>query len=186
MIKEINERLINEYISKVGCCDECFASIYCTVNGLRESRVPQDYCVQNIKRYFGDKAKPVDTLGDLISREALKEALAKKIKTNDMGLWLKILLVIDNATPVDMPKHSLLPLAGDCDEAYKRGYEHGKAEALIRGRTKGEWVPKYLRDNTHIWVCSECGNKNRYGITVEKACWKCGADMRKSGEAANE
>ena len=50
------ERLINEYISKVGCCDECFASVYCTVNGLRKSRVPQDYCVKNIKRYFGDKA----------------------------------------------------------------------------------------------------------------------------------
>lgn len=55
---EINEKLINEYISKVGCCDECFASIYCTVNGLRESRVPQDYCVKNIKGYFSDKASP--------------------------------------------------------------------------------------------------------------------------------
>ena len=52
--EKINERLINEYISKVECCDECFASVYCTVNGLRESRVPQDYCVNNIKRYFGD------------------------------------------------------------------------------------------------------------------------------------
>ena len=38
---------------------------------------------------------------DLISREALKEALAKEIKTNDMGLWLKILLVIDNAPTVE-------------------------------------------------------------------------------------
>ncbi len=51
--EEINERLIKEYISKVECCDECFASAYCTVNGLRKSRVPQDYCVENIKRYFG-------------------------------------------------------------------------------------------------------------------------------------
>ena len=57
---EINEILIREYISKVKCCDECFASVYCTVNGLRESRMPQDYCVKNIKRYFGDKVKPVD------------------------------------------------------------------------------------------------------------------------------
>ena len=54
--KEINERLINEYISKVDCCDECFVSVYCTVNGLRKSRVPQDYCVDNIKSYFCDKA----------------------------------------------------------------------------------------------------------------------------------
>lgn len=54
LAEEVNERLINEYISKVGCCDECFASVYCTVNGLRESRVPQDYCLENIKRYFDD------------------------------------------------------------------------------------------------------------------------------------
>lgn len=57
LAQEINERLINEYISKVGCCDECFASVYCTVNGLRESRLPQDYCVKNIKRYFSDNAQ---------------------------------------------------------------------------------------------------------------------------------
>lgn len=56
LTQEINERLINEYISKVGCCDECFASVYCTVDGLRESHVSQDYCVENIKRYFGDNA----------------------------------------------------------------------------------------------------------------------------------
>ena len=55
LAEEINERLINEYISKVDCCDECFASIYCTVNKLRKSRVPQDYCVKNIKSYFDDK-----------------------------------------------------------------------------------------------------------------------------------
>ena len=54
LTQEINERLINEYISKIEYCDECFASVYCTVNGLRKSRVPQDYCVENIKRYFGD------------------------------------------------------------------------------------------------------------------------------------
>ena len=41
---------------------------------------------------------------DLISREALKEDLAKEIKTNDMGLWLKILLVIDNAPTVEQPQ----------------------------------------------------------------------------------
>ena len=41
---------------------------------------------------------------DLISREALKEALAKEIKTNDLGLWLKILLVIDNAQAVELER----------------------------------------------------------------------------------
>lgn len=66
-LEETNERLINEYISKVKCCDECFASVYCTINGLRESRVPQEYCVDNIKRYFGDKANltgPKEQKGD--------------------------------------------------------------------------------------------------------------------------
>lgn len=61
LAEEINELLIKEYISKVGCCDECFASIYCTVNGLRESRVPQDYCVNNIKRYFVDEANQIES-----------------------------------------------------------------------------------------------------------------------------
>lgn len=61
LAEEINERLINEYISKVECCDECFASVYCTVNGLRESRVPQDYCVNNIKRYFDDEANLMES-----------------------------------------------------------------------------------------------------------------------------
>ena len=50
------DKLTREYISKVKCCDECFASTFCTLNGLRESRVPQDYCIENIKKYFEDKA----------------------------------------------------------------------------------------------------------------------------------
>ena len=29
-------------------------------------------------------------------------------------------------------EHSLLPLAGDCDEAYKRGYEKGKIEGILK------------------------------------------------------
>ena len=53
--EEVLGRLVNEYISKVNCCDECFASVYCTVNGLRESRLPQDYCIENIKKYFEGK-----------------------------------------------------------------------------------------------------------------------------------
>ena len=47
---------------------------------------------------------------------------------------------------------------------------------------QGEWISKHLWDNTHIWVCSECGNQNTHGITVEKACWKCGAQMKGGAE----
>lgn len=46
-------------------------------------------------------AIPYNPSGDLISRDALKDDLAKEIKTNDMGLWLKMLLVIDNAPVVE-------------------------------------------------------------------------------------
>lgn len=78
--EEINERLINEYISKVGCCDECFASIYCTVNGLRESRTPQDYCVKNIKSYFGDKANLMESGKEL---QEIANHLRDRIKDVD-------------------------------------------------------------------------------------------------------
>ena len=77
LVDGINERLINEYISKVGCCDECFASTYCTVNGLRETRVPQDYCVKNIKRYFGDNAK-------MQKRRMTKEEIVQLAIDNDL------------------------------------------------------------------------------------------------------
>lgn len=53
---------------------------------------------------------------------------------------------------------------------------------LYEERPHGEWIPKQLWDNTHVWVCSECGNQNTHGITVEKACWKCGAQMKGGAE----
>ena len=64
----------------------------------------------------------------------------------------------------------------------------GLTEALdlaikaLEEKTQGEWISKHLWDNTHIWVCSECGNQNTHGITVEKACWKCGAQMKGGAE----
>jgi rubrerythrin len=48
----------------------------------------------------------------------------------------------------------------------------------LEERPHGKWIPTRSWDNRDIWVCSKCGNQNRYGITVEKACWCCGADMR--------
>jgi len=66
---------------------------------------------------------------DLISREALKLDLAKEIKTNDMGLWLKILLVIDNAPTVEPCKN--------CD-----GYEAGYNAGLKDAEPQVGWVRK--------------------------------------------
>ena len=93
---------------------------------------------------------------DLISREALKEDLAKEIKTNDMGLWLKILLVIDNAPSV---KFSLLPADESKEEAYMRGYEKGKIEGILKAHTrpKGEWIVLVDEDNIKTCKCSICG-----------------------------
>ena len=57
MTKEQTERLIKEYLSKCKCCDECFASVYCTINQLRNSRKPQGYCVSNIQSYFENEGR---------------------------------------------------------------------------------------------------------------------------------
>ena len=38
--KEAFQRLAEEYISKVKCCDECFAESFCIEQQRRESRLP--------------------------------------------------------------------------------------------------------------------------------------------------
>ena len=69
--------------------------------------------------------------------------------------------------------------SNEVNNAYKRGYEQAKKEFE---RPQGEWIPVKRWDNTHDWVCSECGKKNEHGITIEKFCYKCGADMRGGAE----
>lgn len=93
---------------------------------------------------------------DLISREALKEDLAKEIKTNDMGLWLKILLVIDNAPTVEIPV-----ARWDCYcEGQKVGYEKALSE-----RPQGEWI-KVKEERMSIDMSGE--------IVTRYKCSKCG------------
>lgn len=99
----------------------------------------------------------------LISREDLKEALAKEIKTNDLGLWLKILSVIDNTPTVPLPD-------------FKAGYK----QAIIDGKTnfarpQGEWELHGM-----IYYCSECGHD--CGESGDNFCGNCGADMRKGAK----
>ena len=55
MTEEQTDKLIKEYLSKCECCDECFAEYFCIENDLRKDRIPQDYCVCNIKQYFNDE-----------------------------------------------------------------------------------------------------------------------------------
>ena len=105
--------------------------------------------------------------GDLISREALKEDLAKEIKTNDMGLWLKILLVIDNAPTVD--------LSAKWAEAHSTGYDVGYTKGLEDARPKGEWKRRTMNE----YLCSNCRyNVNSIESLFYKFCPKCGSDMR--------
>lgn len=48
------DKICREYLSK--CkeygCDSCIASTYCIINNLRESRYPQEYCINNLKKYL--------------------------------------------------------------------------------------------------------------------------------------
>lgn len=94
------------------------------------------------------------------------------------------------APTVEMPKHSLLPLAGDCDEAYMRGYEIGKAEGILKAhaRQKGEWI-KVKEDRMSIdmsgeiatrYKCSKCGRMIATfpSKLADYPFCHCGADMR--------
>ena len=104
---------------------------------------------------------------DFICREDLKEALANEIKTNDLGLWLKILLVIDNVPSVPLPN-------------FKAGYK----QAIIDGKTnysrpKGEWVETSDFDEFYgkVYKCTNC-NEETLGCDCHNYCPNCGADMR--------
>ena len=53
--EEAFQRLTEEYISRVKCCDECFAESFCIEQQRRESRLPckdKMKCVSNIYDYF--------------------------------------------------------------------------------------------------------------------------------------
>lgn len=52
---EAIQRLAGEYISKVKCCDECFAESFCIEQQRRESRLPSKdkmKCVSSIYDYL--------------------------------------------------------------------------------------------------------------------------------------
>ena len=55
LYKEAIQRLTGEYISKVKCCDECFAESFCIEQQRREGRLPckdRMKCVSNIYDYL--------------------------------------------------------------------------------------------------------------------------------------
>lgn len=59
------------------------------------------------------------------------------------------------------------------EEAYKRGYEDGKRDAVVHGR----WINTEEKPHL-IYRCSECGDKWSYGVMLHcKYCPNCGAKM---------
>ena len=121
-------------------------------------------------------ATPYNPTGDCISREDLRKEVTEKVNFTTVDghiAYDKMLKLIDNAPTVE-PRIEY----GTDGQPYKLSMTNGKEHE----RPQGEWMPKRLWDNTHIWVCSECGNQNKHGITVEKACWKCGAKMKGGAE----
>lgn len=110
------------------------------------------------------------TEGDCISRSALKEAIDKDAE--DICGIEDVIDYIDNAPTV---KFSLLPADESKDEAYMRGYEHGKIEGILKARPQGEWINK--NPLNRYAECSEC----HYWNSISRYCPECGADMRKGG-----
>ena len=129
-----------------------------TSNTIKEHLNKVDWSIRNGKPY-----KPVV---DLISREALKEAVKNRFDNSEYFPF-HFLALIDNALPVD---------------AYEQGYADGWKERFGEpdGRPKGAWLAKEETPASVSYYCSVCKTE---GIPVTPFCPWCGADMKGS---ANE
>lgn len=124
---------------------------------------------------------PYNPSGDCISREALKKA----IKDSGYSHYFEIFDIIDNAQAIE---HSLLPLSGEADNAYMRGYEVGKAEGILKAnaRPKGEWARhdewrggEYIGGFYHVNCPCEDGYYSKWRTNF---CPNCGLPMMKGDE----
>ena len=117
----------------------------------------------------------------LIDANALKEDLAKEIKTNDMGLWLKILLVIDNAPTVDPCYQTTSCL--DCDNYDKENHNCPRYCELIRdaikSRPQGKWIKNVYSDGGYNFTCTNC---SKLYTDNTDFCPNCGAPMVRGDE----
>lgn len=118
---------------------------------------------------------PFSNEGDLISREALIEAITSETKNEFEFICLSRLFeIIDNAPTVEYPFYQ---------EAYQTGYEEGKNE-----RPQGEWE----NDSDNLPICNKCGEIALQRIFVKMPhliqdvrmvrsnyCPNCGAKMQK-------
>lgn len=107
--------------------------------------------------------------GDLISREALKEAFDDYIKANPniSGIFEVGKFIIDNAPTV---KSFTLE---DIEEQYRKGLEKGLSEWETE-RPQGEWVWSDNRWGLGDWLCNKC---EHYAHDKSNFCPNCGAEM---------
>ena len=126
--------------------------------------------------------------GDLISREALKEKLKERYYNGGLDIVTAIEL-IDNAPII---KFTLLPADESKEEAYMRGYKHGKIEGILKSRTRqqGEWI---YNDKLNMFYCKDCGLLEPFtkeeveeGVKLPNFCENCGANMRKGGKNGSD
>lgn len=112
------------------------------------------------------------TEGDLISREALKEAISKVVaeERKEDERWAAglryALTLIDNAPPVDLWQMR--------QEATENALK--KAEVLY-GRPKGKWINEHYDGGFWYHTCNKC-NSELEVTSTENFCRNCGADMR--------
>ena len=126
-----------------------------------------------------EQSKPYDDSGDLISCEALKEAI--NITDFDFGDYYdnteeirkRVCEAIDNAPTVDIKDE----IAG----AYNEGFMCGNKEAE-KVRPQGVWTT----DEKGYFYCDQCGKYPHDQYATTDFCPKCGADMRKGGADMRE
>lgn len=128
-------------------------------------------------------SKPVSIDDNLVSRKYLEDAfdnlcchnckICRNFRNEDS--FYKCAL-IDNAPPV---KFSLMPADETKEDAYKRGYEKGKVEGMLKAyaRPQGEWI---IIDDTEKFIakCSVCGRIEDSRMVKDYPYCRCGAKMK--------
>ena len=135
--------------------------------------------------------EPSSSKGDLISREALKEALQHRSECGPdcTGMCCVDCFcdLIDNAPTVEPFEPDYV--GAERLKARQRGYEEGYHYGMRIGKTLNPQIKQgeYISVDTLFVKCSICGNLTRVlkKYNMPNFCPACGADMRKGG-AENE
>lgn len=120
--------------------------------------------ISKIMQALSLASKTMASGGDLISREALKEAFHKDI----MG-GLNWKSIIDNASTIPLP---ILNEQISWEQGFEAGLAQGKHD-----RPQGEWIA--IEPYTHKTFCPFCKEDTRFEVgKYDNFCPNCGADLR--------